>query len=130
MGGWHYARGLYRSSELGGLSATQFCESVRTEGVGTCFPGANAPLHTHNVFHYADLFRVGSPTMVSFTERDVRQGPGTLPVSEGIAERVVGVPWFKHDRADVIEQYATAYRKVAEHAEELTETTPSAGTSL
>lgn len=119
MGGWYYARGLYRAEELGGLPIARFCEAVRAEGVNVCGPGANAPLHTHNVFHYADLFGTGKPTMVSFTERDVRQGPGTLAVSENSPQTVIGVPWFKHDRAEVIEQYAAAYRKVAEHAHEL-----------
>lgn len=125
MGGWYYARGLYRSRELSGLSTDRFCEAVRAEGVSACFPGANAPLHTHNVFNLADLFGTGKPTMVSFTERDVRQGPGTLPVSESIAETVIGVPWFKHDQPEIIAQYAAAYRKVAEHAEELNAAGPA-----
>jgi len=119
MGGWYFARGLYRSAELGGLPSAKFCEAVRAEGVSVCSPGANAPLHTHNVFHYADLFGTGTPTMLSFTERDVRQGPGTLPVSEASGKTVLGVPWFKHDCPEVIEQYAAAYRKVAEQAHEL-----------
>lgn len=119
MGGWYFARGLYRAEELGGLSNTKFAEAVRAEGVSACGTGANAPLHTHNVFHYADLFGTGKPTMVSFTERDVRQGPGTLPVSENSGQTIVGVPWFKHDCPEIIEQYATAYRKAAEHADEL-----------
>ncbi|MBT3380905.1 MAG: DegT/DnrJ/EryC1/StrS family aminotransferase [Lentisphaerae bacterium] len=119
MGGWYFARGLYRAEELGGLTNATFAEAVRAEGVGACGTGANAPLHTHNVFHYADLFGTGKPTMVSFTDRDVRQGPGTLPVSENSGQTIVGVPWFKHDRPEIIEQYAAAYRKVAEHADEL-----------
>jgi hypothetical protein len=49
----------------------------------------------------------------------VRQGAGSLPVSERIAEITFGIPWFKHDRPDRIAAYAAAYRKVAEHADEL-----------
>jgi len=116
MGGWYHARGLYRAEELGGLTSGAFCEAMRAEGVTMCVPGANAPLHTHNVFHYADLFGLGKPTMVAFAERDVRQGLGTLPVSEAVAETVIGVPWFKHDRPEVIEQYAAAFRRVVGHA--------------
>jgi len=119
MGGWYSARGLYRAGELGGLPCARFCEAVRAEGVGVCAPGANFPLHLHAVFHTADIFRQGRPTMIAFGQRDVRQGPGTLPVSERIAEIAFGVPWFKHDRPEAIAAFATAYRKVAENADAL-----------
>lgn len=119
MGGWYAARGLYRAEELGGLSCEKFCAAVRAEGVDLCNPGANMPLHLHPVFHDLDLFHQGQPTMVAFGQRDVRQGPGTLPVSESIREIAYTIPWFKHDRPAVIKAYAAAYRKVAEHADQL-----------
>ncbi len=119
MGGWYAARGLYRASELGGLSCAKFCEAVRAEGVPVCTPGANFPLHLHSVFHDADIFNMGKPTMISFGQRDVRQGPGTLPVSEAIHDISYGIPWFKRDRPAIIKSYAKAYRKVAEHADQL-----------
>jgi perosamine synthetase len=119
MGGWYNARGLYRAKELGGLSCEKFCEAVRAEGVEVCNPGANGPLHLHPVFHDADLFNMGKPTMISFGQRDVRQGPGTLPASESINDICYGIPWFKLDRPSIIKSYAQAYRKVAEHADQL-----------
>jgi len=119
MAGWYFPRGLYRAEELGGLPCDRFCEAVRAEGATMCYPGGNRPLHLHAVFHTLDLFRMGQPTMVSFGQRDVRQGPGSLPVSESIQDIAYGIPWFKHDRREVIEQYAAAYRKVAEHADEI-----------
>ncbi|HEY3418795.1 MAG TPA: DegT/DnrJ/EryC1/StrS family aminotransferase [Armatimonadota bacterium] len=119
MGGWYAARGLYRAEELGGLPLAKFCEAVTAEGVPNCYPGANAPLHVHPVFHTADIFNMGQPTMISFGQRDVRQGPGALPVSEAIADIAFAIPWFKHDRPDEIAAYAAAFRKVAEHADEL-----------
>ncbi len=118
MGGWYAARGLYRAEELGGLPCAKFCEAVRAEGV-PCNPGANFPLHTHAVFHEADLFNQGQPTAIAFGQRDVRQGPGTLRVAESIADIAFSIPWFKHDRAADIECYASAYRKVAEQAVQL-----------
>lgn len=118
MGGWYVARGLYRAEELGGLSCAKFCEAVMAEGV-PCGPGANQPLHLHAVFHTADIFNMGKPTMISFGQRDVRQGPGSLPVSERINEICFTVPWFKHDRPQIIKQHAAAYRKVAENADDL-----------
>lgn len=119
MGGWYFPRGLYRAEELGGLPCARFCEAVRAEGVSSCTPGANRPLHLHPVFHHADVFRMGRPTMIAFGQRDVRQGPGSLPVTERIEEIAFGVPWFKRDWPRIIRQYADAFRKVAEHADEL-----------
>ena len=119
MGGWYAARGLYRADELGGLPCAKFCEAVRAEGVEDCHSGANRPLHIHPVFHEADIFQMGEPTMISFGQRDVRQGPGSLPVSESIDEITFGIPWFKFDYPEIIKEYAAAYRKVAENANAL-----------
>jgi dTDP-4-amino-4,6-dideoxygalactose transaminase len=116
--GWYAARGLYRAEELGGLSCAKFCEAVRAEGVTTS-AGANLALHLHPVFHKADIFNQGKPTMIAFGQRDVRQGPGTLPVVEAVGEITYGVPWFKHDRPEIIKEYALAFRKVAENADQL-----------
>lgn len=119
MGGWYNAKGLYNADELGGLSCEKFCEAVRAEGVDACHPGVNAPLHLHPVFHEADIFNQGQPTMIAFGQRDVRQGPGSLPVCERINEFTFGIPWFKHDHPEMIEQCANAYRKVAMQADTL-----------
>lgn len=119
MGGWYSACGLYRSAEMGGLPIARYCEAVAAEGVGMCGPGGNNPMNIHPVFHTADIFRMGKPTMISFGQRDVRQGPGSLPVSEAIHNIALWVPWFKHDRPAIIRQYAEAFRKAAEHADEL-----------
>jgi len=120
MGGWYAAHGLYRAKELGGLSCRKYCEAVLAEGVPKeyCWAGANSPLHLHEVFHSADIFRQGKPTMIAFGQRDVRQGPGSLPVSESIKDIALAIPWFKKDKPEQIEKYAQAYRKVAlQHAE-------------
>ena len=119
MGGWYNARGHYNAEELGGLPCATFCEAVRAEGFAICLPGANNPLHLHPVFHEADLFNQGQPTMIAFGQRDVRQGPGSLPVTERVGETVFNVPWFKHDDPEIIGQYAKAYRKVALQAAQL-----------
>ena len=119
MGGWYMPRGLYRAGEMGGVSCARFAEAVRAEGFEFCWVGANAPLHLHPVFHDADIFNQGKPTMVAFGQRDVRQGPGTLPVAERIDEIAFSIPAFKQDVPDAIAAYARAFRKVAEHADEL-----------
>jgi dTDP-4-amino-4,6-dideoxygalactose transaminase len=121
MGAWYYPAGLYRAEELGGVPLERYCAAVRAEGFPDCQPGRNFPLHVHPMFHVADIFRQGKPTMIAFGQRDVRQGAGRLPVAEGLLERVFSVPWFKHDRPEVIAEYAGAFRKVATRAESLLE---------
>jgi hypothetical protein len=36
----------------------------------------------------------------------------SLPVAEGIMQRVFEVPWFKHDRPEIVAEHAEAYKKV------------------
>jgi dTDP-4-amino-4,6-dideoxygalactose transaminase len=120
MAGWYSPHGLYRPDELGGLSVSRFAEAVQAEGV-PCRPGLNRQLHTHPLFNTVDVYRHGKPTRLAHTDRDVRQPAGSLPVTECANELSYTIPWFKHFRPAVIEQYAAAYRKVAEHAHELIE---------
>lgn len=119
MGGWYAAHGHYKPEELGGLSVTRFAEAVRAEGFAECQPGCNMPLHKHPLFQDADVYRHGRPTRIANAARDVRTLDADLPVSVGIARRLYAIPWFKHYRPDVIEQYANAYRKAAENYEAL-----------
>jgi hypothetical protein len=119
MGGWYYPQGLYRAEELDGLPCDAFCEAARAEGVPDCVPGGNDPLHLHPVFHRADVFGMGRPTSLAFGQRDVRQGPGTLPHSERIRSTAVAVPWFKRFRRREIDSFADAFQKVALHAAEI-----------
>ncbi len=118
MAGWYAAKGLYRPDELGGLDIGKFCQAVTAEGFETG-PGINSPLHLHPALHDADIYGHGKPTVIANAKRDVRQGPGSLPVSESIDQRCFAIPWFKHDRPEIIEEYAAAFGKVAEHADEL-----------
>lgn len=118
MGGWYAPHGLYVPEELGGLSVRRFCEAVSAEGV-SIHPGANLLMHLHPVLNEADVYGHGKPTRIANADRDVRQPKGSLPVTEGMPERVYSIPWFKHYRPRIIEEHAEAFRKVAEHADEL-----------
>jgi perosamine synthetase len=118
MGGWYAARGLYVPEELGGLSVTRFAQAVRAEGA-PCSPGVNAALHLHPLFNTVDVYGHGRPTRLANAARDVRQPPGSLPVSEGIGARTFSIPWFKHYRPEQIDEYVEAFRKVAEGSREL-----------
>ena len=119
MGGWYSSLGKYNSDELGGLSVTRFCEAVAAEGVLELFPGCNKPLHLHPVFQSIDVYRDGKPSRNAFSNRDLAQLAGSLPVSESIHSKVFRAPWFKHFKPQFIEQYADAIKKVVSNYADL-----------
>jgi dTDP-4-amino-4,6-dideoxygalactose transaminase len=121
MGGWYNPVGHYLPEELHGLPVDRFVEAVNAEG-GRSGRGVNFPMHLHPLLNEADIYADGQPTRIAFADRDLRQGPGSLPVSERLGERAFGIPWFKHDRPAEIERYANAYRKVAMQADKLLRT--------
>lgn len=118
MAGWYNAAGLYEPEALGGLSVTRFAEAVRAEG-SDCRPGVNKPLHLHPLFNTCDIYGHGRPTRIANASRDLRQPPGSLPISEGIGARSYVIPQFKRYHPEIIAQHAAAYRKVAENHEAL-----------
>jgi dTDP-4-amino-4,6-dideoxygalactose transaminase len=123
MAGWYNAVGLYVPEELGGLSVTRFAEAVRAEG-SACNPGVNNPLHLHPLFNTCDIYGHGKPTRLAHADRDLRQPPGSLPVSEQIGMRTYRIPQFKRYYPAVIEAHVAAYRKVCEGYEALLEDDP------
>ena len=118
MGGWYSPHGLYHSEGLDNLSITRFSEAVMAEG-GICSPGCNKALHLHPLFNSIDVYKEGRPTRIVNSIEDIRQPEGSLPVSEGIQKRVFSIPWFKHYYPEIIEEYAQAFRKVAENYKQL-----------
>lgn len=119
-GGWFFSASHYVPTELGGLSVGRFAEAVAAEGA-PCTAGCNRPLHTHPLFLEMDVYGHGKPTRLAHVPAgiDVRQGVGSLPVTEGINARAIIIPWFKHFRKDVIDRYVAAYKKVIDHHAEL-----------
>ncbi len=118
-GGWYFPLCHYDSTKMNGVPVADFCKALQAEGVVTANPGANFPLHTHAIFHEADIFHMGKPTMISFGQRDVRQGPGSLPMSEALSSKVFMIPRFTTFDKNAIELYVAAYRKVAGNINEL-----------
>jgi dTDP-4-amino-4,6-dideoxygalactose transaminase len=123
MGGWYASHGLYEPDELGGLDVRVFCKAVTAEGCGIS-PGANAPLHVHPLLNDADIYGHGKPTRIANSDRDLRQREGSLPVTEKMPSRCYGIPWFKHYRPEIIDEYAQAFKKVAENADQLKDVEP------
>lgn len=118
MGGWYAAHGIYAPEELEGLSVTRFCQAVSAEGCAIS-PGCNSALHLHPLFNFADIYGHGKPTRIANSDRDLRQPEGSLPVAEGIGKHVYSIPWFKHYKPELIEQYANAFKKASANYREL-----------
>jgi perosamine synthetase len=112
-GGWYYPHFQYIREALGGLSLSRFAEAIKAEG-SVCNPGCNKPLHRHPLFTEMDVYGHGRPTRVAHLDPDARieSYVQSLPVAEGIMQRVFEVPWFKHDRPGIIAEHANAYKKV------------------
>ena len=119
MGGWYNPLGHYSPEELGGLSVGAFVDAVNAEGSNRTFRGSNYPLHLHAVMRDADVYHDGKPTRIAFSDRDLREPIGSLPITEGLHARCIGIPYFKHDEPELIAQYANAFKKVANSAEKL-----------
>ncbi len=116
-GGWYFPLCHYDPETLR-VPVDKFCAAVVAEGVNS-LPGANRPLHLHPLFHEADLFHMGRPTVLSFGQRDVRQGPGSLPVSEAIQHCVFRLPRIIKFDQKAIDCYINAYTKVIENLDEV-----------
>jgi dTDP-4-amino-4,6-dideoxygalactose transaminase len=119
MGGWYVPHGIYVPHELGNLPVEKFCEALRAEGC-PCGPGtANGSLHLHPLFHDADIYNHGKPTIIANAERDLRQGRGSLPVTESIRSFAFTVPYFKHYRPQIIKEYVLAFKKIIRNYKDL-----------
>lgn len=124
MAGFYAARAIYKPEELGGLSVTRFCEAVRAEGFLDCTPGCNAALHTHSLFQTCDVYNDGKPTRIANSPEDIRKFDDNLQHAETIGSKHFQVPWFKKFIPSEIEEYANAFKKVAENYKELLEGDP------
>lgn len=118
MAGWYVPVCKYDPEAFEGLSISRFCEALRAEGVDVA-PGINRPLHTHTVNNIADMFHDGKPTRIAFSDNDIREMDKNLEVSETVNERAFFLPWFKHYRPEIIDQYAEAFEKVCKNYKEL-----------
>ena len=117
MGGWYTPKAAYDASKMKGVPAGKFQQACIAEGLTIAW--VNKPLHLHSFFHELDFFHQGKPTAVAFGQRDVRQGPGSLPVAESIHEKVIGLPNVKRLNRPLLDQIVNVYYKVAENLDEL-----------
>lgn len=119
-GAWYVSRCHYNPDELGGLSITHFCEAVRAEGVNIS-NGVYGGLHLHPIFNSVDIYGDGKPTIITNLPEgiEIRCQRGDLPVTESIKELSFALPWFKHFRKDIIDEYIAAFAKVTSNYQQL-----------
>jgi len=117
MGGWYAAHGIYHGEEIFHLPIETFVEAVNAEGVWIR-AGANLLMHLHPVLNELDVYGHGKPTRLANATRDVLQPAGSLPRTETIPTGCFSIPWFKHDRPQIIDEHAEAFRKVCMRADE------------
>ena len=120
--GWYAAMGIYDSEKMDGLSLKCFYEAVKAEGAQRFEIGGYNPLHLHLLYSEFDVYGDGKPANFAFLPAEAPLPPhkrGELPVSEDAPNHTISVPWFKHFRKDIIDEYAAAMRKVYENRHEL-----------
>lgn len=119
--GWYSSRCLYDPAAFGGIPNTVFAKALNAETGGGFSAGCNFPLHWSSVYDDEDIFGDGKPPVRRGLPAGVtpKQLSGSLPVSDGINNRVIGDPWFKHFDKAVIDKYVEAVHKVVANVSQL-----------
>ena len=120
--GWYACMGIYDAEKMDGLSLKCFYEALKAEGAQSFEIGGYNPLHLHPLYSEFDVYKDGKPSNFAFLPADAPLPPhrkGDLPNSEAAPGRTLGVPWFKHFRKEIIDEYVAAVRKVYENRHEL-----------
>jgi len=119
-----------------GLRRDLFLEALRAEGVPSTgyithanfyFSGAGRPLpaepiHLRTIFQEKDYYGRGCPFLCPHARRAPDYGPGTLPVTEWLAQREFSLlqPTLSHPNGPrEMQQIVDAVQKVLDNAEEL-----------
>ncbi|HBG27278.1 MAG: hypothetical protein A2Y10_02410 [Planctomycetes bacterium GWF2_41_51] len=120
-GGWFAWNALYDSEKFEGLTLQKFAEAVEAEG-SICWAGGSSPLHLHPVFQTMDIYNHGRPTRIANSDNNsdyLKQGDGSLPVTESLKNIVLRGPWFRRYYPEIIKEHAKAYEKVASNYKDL-----------
>ncbi len=106
-GGMHM---LYQPKELDGLPVARFLEALKAEGVDMSHRGYEL---THRLKLFAEGFPIYSedgPLMAGYPGYP----KGSLPVTEEVHERILGMPTFIEEEPGYSDQVIAAIRKVSE----------------
>ena len=112
-------RFLYDPDALGGLNAERFCEALNAEGVPMSLNGISYIEHLRAIYtkDLAGLWGQGHPGPAN--NPLPRYQEGDFPVSEGLRERVLALGSWIEPAPGLIDQVATAIRKVVDNHQAL-----------
>ena len=91
---------------------------MRSEGLAST-PGCNIALHNLPLFNKIDVYNEGSPTRFANTKNNIIKLQGSLPVAEGIQEKVFYIPLFYRYRPSIIDEYVDIFKKIDKNYKEL-----------
>ncbi|HQP98118.1 MAG TPA: DegT/DnrJ/EryC1/StrS family aminotransferase [bacterium] len=127
-GGFLEYKFILRDDLPKGVTRDRFCEAVKAEGAPLEPDRYSSFNYTYGLLHLAPMFNTFDLRQMGGCYYDFKRGdgspkeryrPGSLPVTESICTRIVGLPGFVDVSEKYVCQVAQAIRKVAEHAEEL-----------
>lgn len=112
-------RFLYDAGALGGLTAEKLCEALKAEGVPMSTGGFRAPEHLRAIYtkDLPGLWGRDHPGPANIALP--RYARGDFPVAEGLDGRVLSMVGWIEAAEGLIDQVASAIRKVAEGHEAL-----------
>jgi dTDP-4-amino-4,6-dideoxygalactose transaminase len=119
---WFTYRPFYNPDELGGLPIHTYLKALQAEGV-PIQKATSQPLHLEPLFQVEDdhSYTYGrTPPGISTPARQ-RYQQGDFPQSEHYAQSTCTLPPFTAPMLKVMDQFAEAFSKVAEHAHLLQE---------
>jgi len=112
-------RFLYDSSVFGGLTVERFCEALQAECVPVSPGGFRSPEHLRVIYReeLPGLWGKGHPGPANIQLPRYREGD--YPVAEGLNERLLSLGGWIEAAPGLIDQVATAFKKVVDHHKDL-----------
>jgi perosamine synthetase len=106
----------YNQDELLGLPIDAYLKALRAEGVEISRPGS-PPLHLSALFSGAEYGIASFTHSLPSSRRSY--APGDLPVSERVHKVSLSLPTFTYEPMELVEEYASAFAKVARNRDQL-----------
>ncbi|MFH1738797.1 MAG: DegT/DnrJ/EryC1/StrS family aminotransferase [bacterium] len=130
-GGFLEYKFILRDDLPEGVDRDRFCEAVKAEGAPLEPDRYSSFNYTYGLLHLAPMFNTFDRRTIGGCYYDPSRGdgspeeryqPGSLPVTEAVCTRIVGINGFVDVSEEYARQVARAIRKVADHVDDLVAT--------